>query len=232
MHLLNLHHGRCEQQQNDGDDNMVCIVASKDIRETLPIHFDSVWAPSINVINTQSTAVLHSWLRIGSATAWSEMWCGQVSVGTTISDFTFFSIAVLSCVLTAPAISQGPPSIQAGLAFGSCSKSLQPWGGQAGQDGWKTQRAICCSWSKSPAFFSKADGSISAISNVCFRNTAVKTVKFQLKSQKCSMIWWNYWSHIHLPLYVCNVCVCVCVCVYIYIYIYRHTYIHTYKSIM
>lgn len=29
MHPLNLHHGNCNRQQNDDDDNMVCIVASK-----------------------------------------------------------------------------------------------------------------------------------------------------------------------------------------------------------
>ena len=73
------------------------------IREPLSIHSDCVWAPSINVINTESTSpcltvVLRSvgsehTSLLSSATAWSEMlWRRQVCVPIMFHFSIFYSL--------------------------------------------------------------------------------------------------------------------------------------------
>ena len=52
VHLLNLCQGECEQQEQDGDDDVVGIFVSK------VQHVGNTEAPSIDVTNTESTAPL------------------------------------------------------------------------------------------------------------------------------------------------------------------------------
>ena len=54
MHHLNFSQGNCKQQHDDGDENVVGIFTSKMQHTVRP---DCVWAPRINVTNTESGSV-------------------------------------------------------------------------------------------------------------------------------------------------------------------------------
>lgn len=90
VHLLNLRQGECEQQQQqDGDDNVVGMFVSNVQHLGNAVHHLRLWVSAEHRCYKQSKQ-LRTRPACQSA-AWSEMlWWRQASVGATASDLTLF----------------------------------------------------------------------------------------------------------------------------------------------